>query len=43
MGILREQTNKLKKDLWYKKLRRWWKFKRWLWMRKKRIISNYLK
>lgn len=31
MGILRDQTNRLKNDSWYKKLRRWLKFKLWLW------------
>ena len=30
MGILRDQTNKLKNDSWYKKLRRWLKFKLWI-------------
>ena len=31
MGILRDKANSLKKDPWYKKLRRWLKFKLWLW------------
>ena len=31
MGILRDKVNSLKKDPWYKKLRRWLKFKLWLW------------
>ena len=30
MGILRDKANSLKKDPWYKKLRRWLKFKLWL-------------
>ena len=30
-GILRDKVNSLKKDPWYKKLRRWLKFKLWLW------------
>ena len=34
MGILRDQTNRLKEDPWYKKLRRWMKFKLWLWKHK---------
>ena len=31
MGILKDKVNSLKKDPWYKKLRRWLKFKLWLW------------
>jgi hypothetical protein len=31
MGILRDKANSLKNDPWYKKLRRWIKFKLWLW------------
>ena len=31
MGILKDKANSLKKDPWYKKLRRWLKFKLWLW------------
>ena len=30
MGILKDKVNSLKKDPWYKKLRRWVKFKLWL-------------
>ena len=30
MGILKDKANSLKKDPWYKKLRRWLKFKLWL-------------
>jgi len=30
MGILKDKVNSLKKDPWYKKLRRWLKFKLWL-------------
>lgn len=31
MGILKDKVNSLKKDPWYKKLRRWVKFKLWIW------------
>jgi hypothetical protein len=31
MGILKDKANQLKNDLWYKKLRRWLKFKLWVW------------
>ena len=31
MGILKDKANSLKKDPWYKTLRRWIKFKLWLW------------
>lgn len=34
MGILRDKVDSLKKDPWYKKLRRWLKFKLWLWKHK---------
>ena len=34
MGILKDKVNSLKKDPWYKKLRRWLKFKLWLWKHK---------
>jgi hypothetical protein len=30
-GTLRRLTEEMKKDPWHVKLRRWWKFKRWLW------------
>jgi hypothetical protein len=30
MGILRDKVNSLKKEPWYKRLRRWLKFKLWL-------------
>jgi hypothetical protein len=32
-----------KNDPWHKKLRRWWRFKRWLWMCETRFIwdSSY--
>jgi hypothetical protein len=30
MGILIDKANSLKKDPWYKKLRRWIKFKLWV-------------
>lgn len=31
MGLIKDKANSLKKDPWYKKLRRWVKFKLWLW------------
>ena len=31
MGILKDKANSLKKDPWYKKLRRCIKFKLWVW------------
>ena len=31
MGILKDKVDSLKKDPWYKKLRRWVKFKLWIW------------
>ena len=31
MGILRDKSNSLKKEPWYKNFRRWLKFKLWLW------------
>ena len=31
MGILKDKANQLKNDPWYKKLRRWIKFKLWVW------------
>jgi hypothetical protein len=31
MGILKDKANQLKNDPWYKRLRRWLKFKLWLW------------
>lgn len=34
MGILKDKANSLKKDPWYKKLRRWVKFKLWIWKHK---------
>jgi len=34
MGILKDKVDSLKKDPWYKKLRRWLKFKLWLWKHK---------
>ncbi len=30
MGLIKEYSAKLKKDPWYKRLRRWLKFKLWL-------------
>jgi hypothetical protein len=41
--MIKEAAKRLKNDPWHKKLRRWWKFKRWLWMCKTRIIINYFK
>jgi hypothetical protein len=31
-GTLRRLTEEMKKDSWHVKLRRWWKFKLWMWM-----------
>ena len=31
MGILKDKVDSLKKDPWHKKLKRWLKFKLWLW------------
>jgi len=31
MGLIKDKANQLKNDLWYKRLRRWMKFKLWLW------------
>ena len=42
-GTLRRLTEEIKKDPWHVKLRRWWKFKRWMWMCKTRMIINYFK
>ena len=42
-GTLRRLTEEIKNDPWHVKLRRWWKFKRWVWMCKIRIIINYFK
>jgi hypothetical protein len=39
MGILRDQTNRLKNDSWYKKLRRWLKFKLWLWKKRNKMTN----
>jgi hypothetical protein len=41
--MIKEAAKRLKNDPWQKKLRRWFKFKRWLWMRKTRIIINHFK
>ncbi len=41
--MIKEAAKRLKDDPWHKKLRRWFKFKRWLWMRKTLIIINYFK
>jgi hypothetical protein len=30
-GPLRRLTEEMKNDPWHVKLRRWWKFKRWMW------------
>ena len=38
-GTLRRLTQEMKNDPWYKKLRRWWKFQRWILMCK--IIFIY--
>jgi hypothetical protein len=37
-GTLRRLTEEIKKDPWHVKLRRWWKFKRWMWMCRTRWI-----
>ena len=31
LGILKQLVEKMKNDPWHVKLRRWWKFKRWMW------------
>ena len=31
MGIIKDKANQLKNDHWYKRLRRWLKFKLWVW------------
>jgi hypothetical protein len=41
--MIKQAAKRLKDDHWQKKLKRWWKFKRWLWMCKTRIIINYFK
>jgi hypothetical protein len=38
-GLIRKHNEKLKNDPWPKKLRRWWKLQRWVWMCK--IIFIY--
>lgn len=38
MGILKDITNEMKNDPWHVKLRRWWRFKKWLWMCHTRFI-----
>jgi hypothetical protein len=37
-GTLRRLTEEMKKDPWHVKLRRWWKFKRWMWKHRARSI-----
>ena len=37
-GTLRRLTEEMKKDSWHVKLRRWWKFKRWMWKHRARSI-----
>ena len=37
-GTLRRLTEEIKKDPWHVKLRRWWKFKRWMWKHRARSI-----
>ena len=41
--MIKEAAKRLKDDPWHKKLRRWFKFKRWLWMCRTRMIINYIK
>jgi hypothetical protein len=41
--MIKEAAKRLKDDPWHKKLRRWFKFKRWLWMCRTRMIINYFK
>jgi hypothetical protein len=41
--MIKEAAKRLKDAPWHKKLKRWWKFKRWLLMCKTRIIINYFK
>lgn len=38
MGILKDITNEMKNDPWHVKLRRWWRFKKWLWKCHTRFI-----
>ena len=38
MGILKDLTNEMKNDPWHVKLRRWWRFKKWLWICHTRFI-----
>jgi hypothetical protein len=42
-GTLRRLTQEMKNDPWPKKLRRWWRLQRWVWMCKTRFIwdKNY--
>jgi hypothetical protein len=37
-GTLRRLTEEMKKDPWHVKLRRWWRFQRWVWMCRTRWI-----
>lgn len=41
--MIKEAARRLKDEPWNKKLRRWFKFKRWLWMCRTRMIINYFK
>ena len=37
-GIIKQLTEEMKNDPWHVKLRRWWKFKRWVWRCRTRWI-----
>jgi hypothetical protein len=41
--MLKKATEKLKKDPWHKKLRRWYRFNHWILVCKIRIIVNHFK
>ena len=38
MGILKDLNQEMKLDPWHVKLRRWWRFKKWLWKCHTRFI-----
>jgi hypothetical protein len=38
MGILKDLTNEMKNDPWHVKLKRWLRFKKWLWKCHTRLI-----
>ncbi len=41
-GTLRRLTEEIKNDPWHVKLRRWWKFKRWVWSDHSSDLSFWL-